>query len=151
MKSSVAGAWPMATNRPSIGRSAIRVLNNLHELDAAGVRVVSLRESLDFGTPAGRLVASVLAHVAEIERETLRDRTRAGIAAAKKRGATLGRPALVFSDDELAELRAMRAAGRTWAEIEGSDFRVFDARGRAVKPSGRAMRRALASPREICE
>lgn len=108
------------------------------------MRVVSLRESLDFGTPAGRLVVSVLAHVAEIERDTLRHRTKAGIEAARKSGKTLGRPSLVFSGDELAELRAMRAAGKTWAEIEGSEFRVFDARGRAVKPSGRAMRRALA-------
>ena len=38
----------------------------------------------------------------------------------------------------------MREAGRTWAEIEGSPFRVFNAKGQAVKPSGRAMRRALA-------
>jgi len=130
-----------------LGRSAIGVMNNLHELDAAGVRVVSLRESLDFGTAAGRLVASVLAHVAEIERENLRARTRAGLAAARKRGKTLGRPRLVWSPEEIDQLRRMRAEGLTWAQIGESGFRVFDSRDRAVSPSARAMRRALASVR----
>lgn len=127
-----------------LGRSAIAVMNHLHELDAAGVRVVSLRESLDFGTAAGRLVASVLAHVAEIERDNLRARTRAGIAAARKRGAKIGRPRLVWTDAKLDELRDLRETGQTWAEIEASNFRVFDSHDRAVKPSVRAMRRALA-------
>lgn len=132
-----------------LGRSAIQVMTCLHELDAVGVRVVSLRESLDFGTAAGRLVASVMAHVAEIERENLRARTRAGLAAARKRGKTLGRPRLVWTDEELAELRAMRADGATWERItESGSFKVFDTTGQAVKPSKRAMQRALASATE---
>lgn len=125
-------------------RGLAHVATVLDELTACGVTLVSLREGIDSGTPMGRAMMQMASIFAELERSHLRDRTRAGLIAAKRRGKTLGRPSLVFSAEELDDLRAMRAAGRTWAEIEGSEFRVFDARGRAVKPSGRAMRRALA-------
>ena len=48
-----------------------------------------------------------------------------------KRGKILGRPRLKFTKDELAELRELRTEGKTWAEIEASNFRVFNAQDRA--------------------
>jgi putative DNA-invertase from lambdoid prophage Rac len=128
-----------------LGRSAVDLIVRLDELRRLGVRVVSLRESLDFSTTAGQLVGSVLAHVAQMEREALRERTRAGIAAARKRGVRLGRPSLVWRPAEVSELRELRAAGHSLPAIHAAkSLRVFDTQGRAVVPSVRAMRRALA-------
>lgn len=127
-----------------LGRSALNVIQNIHALDEAGTRVVSLRECLDFSTPAGRLVASVLAHVAEIERETLRERTRAGIAAARRRGRHPGRPRLVFRDAEVADLRAALAAGHSLRHIAREGLVVaFDTNGNPRKPSAATLAKAL--------
>ena len=54
------------------------------------VRVVSVTQQLDFAGPTGKLIAATLFAVAELERETLRERQRAGIEAAKLNGVYLG-------------------------------------------------------------
>jgi DNA invertase Pin-like site-specific DNA recombinase len=75
------------------GRSVTDLLATLQELEHLGVGFVSLTEALDFTTPAGRAMAGLLAIFAEFEREILRERTRAGLAHARKNGKRLGRPA----------------------------------------------------------
>src|SRR5262245_30357042 len=62
------------------------------ELDALGVSLVVLDQSIDTSTPAGRFLFHALAAVAEFERDLIRERTAAGLAAARRRGARLGRP-----------------------------------------------------------
>ena len=59
---------------------------------ARGVRIVSVTQQLDFSGTTGKLVASVLLAVAEMEREATVERTVAGLAAARARGVRLGRP-----------------------------------------------------------
>src|SRR5579863_7853003 len=63
------------------GRSVTDLLATLQELEHLGVGFVSLTEALDLTTPAGRAMAGLLGIFAEFEREILRDRTRAGLAA----------------------------------------------------------------------
>jgi DNA invertase Pin-like site-specific DNA recombinase len=75
------------------GRSVVDLLNTLQELQAIGVGFASLTEALDFTTPSGRAMAGLLAVFAEFEREILRDRVKAGIAEARKKGKPHGRPA----------------------------------------------------------
>jgi DNA invertase Pin-like site-specific DNA recombinase len=75
------------------GRSVTDLLATLQELEHLGVGFVSLTEALDLTTPAGRAMAGLLAIFAEFEREILRERTRAGLAHARKNGKRLGRPA----------------------------------------------------------
>jgi putative DNA-invertase from lambdoid prophage Rac len=77
------------------GRSLADLVGTLHELQALGVGFVSLREALDFTTPTGRALAGMLAVFAEFEREILRERVKAGIAQARKRGQRHGRPPTV--------------------------------------------------------
>lgn len=55
-----------------------------------GLRVVSVTQQIDFSGAAGKLIASVLFAVAEMEQETRRERQAAGIAAAKEQGKTWG-------------------------------------------------------------
>ena len=73
------------------GRSLQDLVNSLPELAAAGVRFVSINESLDLSTPAGRAMIGMMSVFAEFERDTIRERVRAGLAQAKKRGKVLGR------------------------------------------------------------
>jgi DNA invertase Pin-like site-specific DNA recombinase len=74
------------------GRSLADLVGTLQELHALGVGFISLSETLDFTTPAGRAMAGVLAIFAEFEREILRERVKAGIAQARRRGTRQGRP-----------------------------------------------------------
>jgi putative DNA-invertase from lambdoid prophage Rac len=77
------------------GRSLADMVGTLHELQALGVGFISLHETLDFTTPTGRALAGMLAVFAEFEREILRERVKAGIAQARKRGTRPGRPPTV--------------------------------------------------------
>ena len=74
-------------------RSAQDALNTLAELDRIEVVFVSLHEKLDFSTPMGRAMVRILAVFAELERETITERTRAGLEKAKAKGVKMGRPA----------------------------------------------------------
>ena len=75
------------------------------ELDAAGIGFESLTEKIDGTTAAGRLVFHVFAALAEFERNLIRERTNAGLAAARARGRKGGRREL--SAEKQAAIRAM--------------------------------------------
>lgn len=74
------------------GRSTTDLLATLKELEARRVSVIALNGmAFDLSSPHGRMIATVLAGIAEFERELIQDRIRSGIAAAKARGKQLGR------------------------------------------------------------
>ncbi|MBS0267305.1 MAG: recombinase family protein [Planctomycetes bacterium] len=73
-----------------LGRTAKGLLTLLDELQALNVGFVSLREGFDITTPAGRLMAGVLASVASYETEVRKERQLAGIAKAKSEGKSWG-------------------------------------------------------------
>ncbi len=77
------------------GRSALDVLANIRELEARGVRFVCTSQGIDVrpgGDATGRLILGVLASVAEFERDLIRERTRLGLAKARREGRRIGRP-----------------------------------------------------------
>jgi len=74
-----------------LGRNTIAVLNTVEALKMKGVSVVSMREGFDLATPAGKLMLTMLAAVAELERENLKARQLAGLERAKAEGKNLGR------------------------------------------------------------
>lgn len=75
-----------------LGRSLKHLIDTVNELDARGVGFKSLTESIDTTTPGGRLVFHIFGALAEFERELIRERTHAGLAAARARGRKGGRP-----------------------------------------------------------
>jgi putative DNA-invertase from lambdoid prophage Rac len=97
------------------GRSVTDLLATLQELEHLGVGFVSLTEALDLTTPSGRAMAGLLAVFAEFEREILRERTRAGLAQARRNGKRLGRP--MTAGLHAAEVRRLYRAGIAKAEI----------------------------------
>jgi putative DNA-invertase from lambdoid prophage Rac len=74
-----------------LGRSTLDALNTAKDLDARGVAIVITTLGIDLKTAGGRLVFGLMAQIAEFERELIRDRILAGIAAAKGRGVHMGR------------------------------------------------------------
>lgn len=94
-------------------RDGINLLANWCD---AGVRVVSITQQLDLAGATGRLIAGVLFAVAEMELETMKERQRVGIAAAKERGVYRGRaPGTTKAKPERAT--ALKAKGLTQIEI----------------------------------
>ncbi len=99
-----------------LGRSLPHLLKVLDEWEGFGVRLVSLREGLDFASPSGRLLFSIVGALAAFERDLLRERIRNGIAARKARGLWIGRkPAVTPALG--AEIAARRARGESFGRI----------------------------------
>jgi len=98
-------------------RSSTELVRTIDELAAINVGFVSATEIFDTTTPNGRLLLQIVAAFAEFERNVLRERTRDGLAAARRRGAHLGRPSVEVPPDKLAAAAAARAQGRAWRAI----------------------------------
>jgi DNA invertase Pin-like site-specific DNA recombinase len=73
-------------------RSTAHLLDALDTFRAAGVDFVSLREQIDTSTPMGKAMFTVTAAVAELERDLIRERVKAGVERAKAAGKNCGRP-----------------------------------------------------------
>jgi DNA invertase Pin-like site-specific DNA recombinase len=89
-----------------LGRSLRHLIDTVGELERRGIGFKSLRESVDTTTPGGRLVFHLFGALAEFERDLLRERTAAGLAAARARGRTGGRPP-VLTPQKLAVARQL--------------------------------------------
>lgn len=101
-----------------LGRDLRHLVNTVHDLEAKGVgfKVLSGQgASIDTTTPAGKLVFSIFAGLAEFERELISERTKAGLASARARGRTGGAPYKMT----VAKLRlAMAAMGQPETNVE---------------------------------
>ena len=96
-----------------LGRDAIDVLQTVRQLGEREVKVVVLQlGNTDLTAPAGKLLLSMLAAVAEMERDLLVERTQAGLARAKAEGKTLGRPSKTTQEQRM-EIRHRLGAGES--------------------------------------
>jgi len=95
-------------------RSVSHLLRALETFNALGVAFVSLSESLDTSTPAGKMVFTVLGAVAELERSLIVERVKAGLRNARAKGKHLGRPRIGL---DIARIGRLRAQGRSWRKI----------------------------------
>lgn len=128
------------------GRSAFDLLANIRQLEAAGVRFIAITQGIDIrprGDPMSRLLLTMLAAVAEFERDLIVERTRLGLANARRAGKQLGRPRVELPDSR--DVVRLKARGATWPEIaEQLSCTVWAARVAAKKgapKSGRSPRR----------
>lgn len=95
-------------------RDLIEIVEAIRE-KGAGFR--SLGEDIDTTTPAGRLVFHVFGSIAEFERERIVERTKEGLAAARKRGRVGGRPSALNAEQKEAVRRMRDEEGRSVTEI----------------------------------
>ncbi|OAG78202.1 Resolvase [Acetobacter malorum] len=74
------------------GRSTIDLISTLQELESYRVSLIAMTGMMfDLATPHGRMLATVLAGIAEFERDLISERVKSGLAAARARGKVLGR------------------------------------------------------------
>ncbi len=102
-----------------LGRSLPHLIEVIGALGDRGAGFRSLTESIDTTTAGGRLVFHMMGALAEFERSLIQERTRAGLDAAKKRGARLGRP-LALSPAQIKHAKALIAAGESPHDVAKS-------------------------------
>jgi DNA invertase Pin-like site-specific DNA recombinase len=96
-----------------LGRDAVDVLQTIRTLSDRGIKVIVLQlGNTDLTSPAGKLLLSMLAAVAEMERDLLIERTQAGLARAKAEGKTLGRPSKTTPEQQ-TEIRLRLSYGES--------------------------------------
>jgi DNA invertase Pin-like site-specific DNA recombinase len=95
-----------------LGRSLPHLIDTVKQLQERGVGFRSLQEQIDTTTSGGKLVFHVFGALAEFERDLIRERTHAGLAAARARGRLFGRPRRLTSQ-QIKQLRSLARDERT--------------------------------------
>ena len=96
-------------------RSLPDLIKISEQIRTTGAQLVSITESIDTSTPAGRLYFNILGALGQMERELIQERVKAGLAAARRRGKVPGKPRV--SEDKLELARRELSAGRTYPEV----------------------------------
>ena len=100
-----------------LGRSLKNLIETVEKLEALGVGFQSVTEAIDTTTSGGKLVFHIFAALAEFERTLIRERTRAGLKAARARGRQGGRPVLLGEDKRLMAQALRDDPGQSVAAI----------------------------------
>lgn len=100
-----------------LGRSMKDLLDVVTKLESNGVELSSIKEKIDTTSSGGRLVFHIFAALAQFERDLIRERTFAGLTAAKMRGRTGGRPRRLDKKEQKLLLRLYADKEHSIAEI----------------------------------
>ncbi len=95
-----------------LGRSLPHLIETVATLRDRGIGFRSLTEQIDTTTPGGKLIFHVFGALAEFERDLIRERTHAGLAAARARGRLGGRPRKLADPKQLELARTLYAGGQ---------------------------------------
>jgi DNA invertase Pin-like site-specific DNA recombinase len=120
MRALAPGDVVVVTKLDRLGRSTRELLELIDRIGKAGAFFKSLGDPLwDTSSPQGRLLSTLLAAIAEFERELIRERTGEGRRRAKARGVKFGRPS-VLTPHQRTEALARLAQGESLADIARS-------------------------------
>ena len=100
-----------------LARTIRQLIETVDDLEERGVGVRSLIDGIDTSTAGGKVVFIVFAALAEFERTNIRERTRAGLDAARSRGRVGGRPSALSQQDLLEAKAMLRDPGITAAAV----------------------------------
>ena len=106
----------VVTELSRLGRTVKGLIELAEKIHQAGADIKSLKESIDTTSPAGKMIFTVMAAMAEMERDLIRERTAEGLKAARARGRHGGRPAVDKEKLDLA-IRMYNSKTCTVAEI----------------------------------
>ncbi|HDR9585096.1 recombinase family protein [Burkholderia cepacia] len=100
-----------------LGRDAVDVLQTIRSLERRSIKVIVMQlGQTDLTSPAGKLLLTMLASVAEMERDLLIERTQAGLARARQEGKRLGRPSKT-TQEQRAEILSRLGSGESVSAI----------------------------------
>lgn len=131
-----------------LGRSVRQVLDTFATLDAKGAKIKCLTQQIDTSTAMGRLVVTILAAVAEMERELGLERTRAGLARAKAEGRLGGATAKHSHEAILAFAAQGIRPGARAAGLSVPGFQKAYARAKKWRAERQAKRSVVAAKRK---
>jgi DNA invertase Pin-like site-specific DNA recombinase len=86
-------------------RSVKHLIKALEQFRSLNVNFISFQEQFDTSTPIGQAMFTIIGAMAQLERDIIRERVRAGLAVAKARGTRLGRPSVRMNVQELTSLK----------------------------------------------
>jgi DNA invertase Pin-like site-specific DNA recombinase len=125
-----------------LGRTLSHLIQLMQDLERRGVGFRSLTEAIDTTTPGGRLTYNLFGSLAEFERSIVRERTRAGLQAARQRGRFGGRPRSV-TGEKFEAARRLLDAGTSVRDVAAAlgvsaptIYRHFPASQRLTPPDG---------------
>lgn len=119
-----------------LARSLPQLIETVAQLESEGIGLRSLTEAIDTTTAGGKLIFHIFGALAEFERSVIRERTRAGLKAARERGRKGGRPPALSAADLTAAKAMLRDPEITVAEV-ASRLKVSPATLYRHLPGGR--------------
>ena len=102
-----------------LGRSIKHLIELVEPLSEKGIHFKSLTDSIDTSTPSGRFFFHVMASLAEMERDLIRERTQAGLEAARKQGKVGGRPKKM-TESKKASAKQLLESGMSHKDVASS-------------------------------
>lgn len=120
-----------------LARSMRQLIETVEDFQARSIELRSLTESIDTATPGGQLIFHIFGALAEFERAVIRERTSAGLQAARERGKKGGRPR-TLGPKEIAAAKAMLANPDITVEDVAAHLKVSPATLYRHLPGGRS-------------
>jgi DNA invertase Pin-like site-specific DNA recombinase len=131
-------------------RSTKHLLLALEEFRSLGIQFISYHENIDTSSPLGQALFTIVAAVAQLERDLIRERVSAGIRNARACGKQLGRPRRIVNREELIRLRADGASLRQVAEKLGVGYGTVRLLLRNAKEKGEGELPASSTCSRLC-
>jgi len=100
-------------------RSTKHLILALEEFKNLGIDFVSYQENIDTSSPLGSAIFTIISAVAQLERDIIAERVKAGLRRAKENGKRIGRPEIFVDEGEIRRLRAEGCSLREIAEQVG--------------------------------
>src|SRR5689334_19313700 len=126
-----------------LARSVTHFLQVLDEMNHLGIEFVSFREQLDTGGPLGRAMVVIISAIAELERNLIVERVKAGLRRARLEGRRIGRPSLGVDREALGRDRERGLSLTELAELHHVSKSTV---GRALNQARRGVPKPLAQP-----
>jgi DNA invertase Pin-like site-specific DNA recombinase len=95
-------------------RSTKHLLLALEEFRSLGIQFISYQENIDTTSPLGQAIFTIVSAVAQLERDLIRERVRAGLRNARAKGKKFGRP---HAQVDALRVAALRAEGLSWSQV----------------------------------
>lgn len=129
-------------------RSTKHLLSALDTFRSLNINFISIQEQFDTSTPIGQAMFTIIGAMAQLERDIIRERVKAGLSRARACGTRLGRPALAIDQQELRQLHTQGLTIRAIAKRMGtSPTYVF----KALRNGGRDRRMVPTDAKSISE